>query len=274
MRMLTALTRAVSPSFAECELLFHQREPIDVSLAILQHARYEQCLRRLGVRVLSLPAEPELPDAVFVEDPAVVVDEVAVLTAPVPLLRRREVASIAAALRPYRPLRYITGSGASLEGGDVLRIDHTLYVGLSRRTNAEGVGQLAAALQPYGYELVTVPVTGCLHLKSACTYVGQGTLLINRHWLDPDALRAFDAVAVAPEEPGAANALLIGETVLLPESSPRTRELLARRGFRVESVDNSEFQKAEGALTCCSILMEIPSRRIAISAKAAGISRS
>lgn len=256
--MLTALTRAVSPSFAECELLFLQREPIDVSMAVQQHQAYERRLRHLGVRVLSLPAEPELPDAVFVEDPAVVVDEVAVLTAPGPLLRRREVASIAVALSPYRSLRYIAGNGASLEGGDVLRIGRTLYVGSSRRTNAEGRSQLAAALQPFGYEVVTVPVTGCLHLKSACTYIGQGTLLINRQWLDLEPLLAYDAVAVAPEEPGAANALLIGETVLLPESYPRTRELLARRGFQVESVDNSEFQKAEGALTCCCILMETP----------------
>jgi len=253
--MLTALTRAVSPALADCALSFLEREPIDIDLATHQHNAYEKCLRALGVQVISLPPEPDLPDAVFVEDTAVVVDEVAVLTAPALFSRRREVASVAAALAPYRPQRAIGGS-THLEGGDVLPVGRALYVGLSARTNRDGVAQLRAFLEPYGYTVHVVEFNGCLHLKSACTSVGRNTLLANRAWVDTAQFDGFEVIDVPPGETEAANALLIGDTVVLPASFPETRQRLRERGFRVRTVDVSELQKAEAGVTCCSILFD------------------
>lgn len=252
---LIALTRAVSPALADCALTFLEREPIDVSLATEQHRAYEEVLRELGAHVISLPPEPDLPDSVFVEDTAVVVEELAVLTAPLLPSRRREVASVAAALAPYRPHRFLNRD-ATLEGGDVLRIGRTLYVGLSARTNRAGVAGLAAALEPHGYTVRTVMLDGCLHLKSACTYIGRNTLLANRAWVDITQLGPLEVVDVAPTEPGAGNALLIGETVVLPASFPETQGRLTSRGFPVQTVDVSELQKAEAGVTCCSIVFE------------------
>lgn len=248
-----ALTRAVSPRITECVVSFQQREVIDVALAREQHARYEQYLREQGVRVISLPAEADLPDSVFVEDTAVVVDEIAVLARPPLESRRREVASIAAALAPYRPQMALSRT-ATLEGGDVLRIGRTLYVGRSTRTNAEGIRQLAEALRPFAYDVRAVTVGGCLHLKSAVTYIGDNTVLANTAWVDLATFDDYEVIAVAPTEPHAANALLLGGEVLLPASFPRTCAQLEERGFRVQSIDVSELQKAEAGLTCCSIL--------------------
>lgn len=251
--VLTALTRAVSPTLDRCALSFLDRQPIDVALAVRQHQAYEECLRRLGVRVIALPSEPELPDAVFVEDTAIVLDEVAVLTAPALESRRREVESMAAALALYRPLLHISGT-ATLEGGDVMRIGKTLYAGATGRTNAAGIAQLAALLEPYGYRVQAIDVTGCLHLKSACTYIGRDTVLANRAWADLTPLDEYELIDVPAEEPAAANAVLAGDDLLMPASFPRTAALLRERGFRVHTVDVAELQKAEAAVTCCSLL--------------------
>src|SRR5204863_2683547 len=139
--MLTAITREVSASISDCELSFHAREPIDVAKAIAQHKAYRDCLVDLGVRVVSLPAEPELPDAVFVEDPAVVVDEVAVISIMGVPSRRPEARSLADALSRYRPVKFLR-EPATLDGGDVLRVGRRVFAGLSRRTNREGIAQL------------------------------------------------------------------------------------------------------------------------------------
>lgn len=253
--MYVALTRDVSSNIADCALSFVQRQPIDAERALRQHAEYEKVLSWLGAQVISLPAEPQLPDSVFVEDTAVVVDEVAVMTAPPLPSRRAEIPSIVTALAPYRPLRFVEGQ-ATLEGGDVLRVGRILYVGLTRRTNAEGAAQLASLLEPYGYEVRMVQVDGCLHLKTACTSVGPNTLLVNPQWVDVAAFEGMELVEVPSTEPGAANALLIGEAVLMAQSFPETRMLLEERGRHVETVDVSELEKAEAGVTCCSILFE------------------
>jgi dimethylargininase len=251
-----ALTRAVSPSLAECALSFLDRVSIDVSLAQRQHERYEECLRELGVEVRSLPAEADLPDSVFVEDTTVVTDEVAVMTAPRLDSRRREVASMAAVLSEYRPQEWIEGT-ATLEGGDVLRIGRTIYVGLSARTNREGAEQLARYLEPHGYSVRPTIFSGCLHLKTACTYVGQGIVLANTSYVDTDQFEGLDVLAVPPEEPMGGNALLIGDTVVIPASLPGTRALLEAHGITVAAVDVSELEKAEAGVTCCSVLLEV-----------------
>lgn len=253
--MLTAITRAVSPSITKCELSFIDRNPIDLSKAQRQHRAYEQLLEKLGVRVHSLPAEPDLPDSMFVEDPAIVVDELAVIMPLGTASRRPEAASLAAALSKFRKLEYVT-LPSTIEGGDILRIGKQLFVGLTKRTNSEGIAQLSAVLAPYEYEVIAVPVNGCLHLKSAVTYIGRNTLLANRDWFDFIPLAGFEWIDVDPSEPHAANALALGHTVIFPASFPKTRARLEARGFHVTTLDISELQKAESGLTCSSLLFE------------------
>src|SRR5712692_5417722 len=181
--MLIAVTRKVSPNLSLCQLEYIPRAEIDAARAARQHREYEACLERLGARVVSLPAEPEFPDSVFVEDPALVLDEIAVVTRMGVESRRGESESLAAALTRFRPLARLR-EPATLEGGDVLRMGKTLYVGLSRRTNAEGASQLAEIVEPFGYRVVPVNVSGCMHLKSACCAVSDDTVLANRALFD------------------------------------------------------------------------------------------
>jgi dimethylargininase len=253
--MLTAITRAVSPAIVRCELSFIDRKPINLAVAQEQHHAYENLLGKLGARVISLPAEPALPDSMFVEDPAIVLDELAVILPLGTETRRREAPSLAHALAKFRKLEYVSLPG-TLEGGDVLRIGRKLFVGLTQRTNAEGIRQLAAILAPHNYEVVAVPVTGCLHLKSAVTHLGGNTLLANRAWFDTATLTGHEWIDVDPSEPHAPNALALGGTVIFPASFPRSRARIEARGFSVTSIDISELQKAESGLTCSSLLFE------------------
>jgi len=253
--MLTAITRAVSPAIVNCELSFIARNSIDLAKAQEQHHAYEMLLEKLGARIISLPAEPDLPDSMFVEDPAIVLDELAVVLPLGTETRRREASSLAHALAKFRKIEYVSLPG-TLEGGDMLRIGRKLFVGLSRRSNAEGIRQLVAILAPHNYEVVAVPVTGCLHLKSAVTHLGGKTLLANRAWFDTSPLAGHEWIDVDPSEPHAANALALGGTVIFPASFPRTRARLEARGFHITSIDISELQKAESGLTCSSLLFE------------------
>lgn len=250
---LTAIVREVSVSINDCELSFHPRQPIDVSKATAQHRAYQDCLVSLGVRIVSLPAEPELPDAVFIEDPAVVVDEVALISNMGAPSRRPETSSLASVLAGYRPLTFLA-EPATLDGGDILRIGRTVFAGLSRRTNREGIDQLRDLLGAHGYEVQPIEVRGCLHLKSACSFIGNDTVLVNRSWIDAKRLAGFELLDVPKEEPSAANALLLNDVVILPASFPRTRALLEERGFRVRVVDISALQKAEAGVTCSSLI--------------------
>lgn len=252
---LTAITRGVSPAIDRCELGFLPRQEIDVEKAASQHQAYEACLRDLGITVVSLPPEPDLPDSMFVEDQAVVVAEVAVITRMGAASRRGEAATLAPVLARYRPLRWMKEPG-TLEGGDVLRVGRTLYVGLSARTNQAGIDQLTEYLRPFGYSVRPLPVRGCLHLKSACTSLDGETLLANRAWLDPADFEGLQIVDVPAEEPRAANALAIGGAVLVPTTFPRTAAILERLGWKVRSLNISELMKAEAGLTCSSILLE------------------
>ena len=253
-----AVTRGVSPAIEHCELVHQERRPIDVALARRQHRLYEEALTALGCRVEALPADPTLADSVFVEDTAIVLDEVAVITRPGAASRRPETAPIARALAPYRPLVSIEPPG-TLDGGDVLRIGRTLYVGLSGRSNQAAIDQLSRALAPYGYAIRGVAVQGCLHLKSAVTALGDDTVLVDPAWVDPAVFTGTRPIEIDPRERGAANALRIGERVIYPASFPVTRRRLAAAGVDVLEVDVSELQKAEGAVTCCSLVFEVQS---------------
>lgn len=251
--MRIALTRPVSPSLAGCELSFVDRTPIDVERAERQHADYCRALAALGCSVIALPPEPERPDAVFVEDTALAFDEIAFMTRPGAVSRREEGATVAPVLAQYRTLHAMEAPG-TLDGGDVLRIGHRVFVGQGARSNAAGLAQLQALLAPLGYTVQGVPTRGCLHLKSAVTAVADGVVLVQPDWVDADVFADYRIIPVDPDEPHAANALRIGEAVIHPDCFPRTRSRLDAAGVRVLPIDISELQKAEGAVTCCSIV--------------------
>jgi len=253
---IVAITRSVSPSIARCELTHLAREPIDLARAAAQHHQYEAALAALGCTVERLPDAPDLPDAVFVEDAAVVLDRIAVVTRPGAASRRPETASVAAALARHRALRTIEAPG-TLDGGDVLRVGARLFVGRTGRSNADGIAQLARFAAEDDLEVVPVDVRGCLHLKSAVTEVAPGVVLVNPEWIEAAAFGHVSVMEIDPDEPYAANGLLVSGRLIYPASFPRTRVRLEAAGLSVEPVDVSELQKAEGAVTCCSLVFSV-----------------
>jgi len=196
-----------------------------------------------------------LPDSVFVEDNAIVLNEMAIIARPGAETRRDETRSVSEVLGEYRTIFKIVSPG-TLDGGDVLQVGRRLYVGVTERSNESGVKQLIDLVSPYEYEVVRVQVDGCLHLKSAVTHVGDEILLINRSWVDAKSFMGKDFIDVDPGEPYAANALLVGGELVYPVIFPETRRRLEDRGYSVRDVDVSELQKAEGAVTCCSLIFE------------------
>lgn len=248
------LVRNVTAAITRCELTHLAREPIDLARARRQHAAYEALLRALGCEVEVIPAPEDQPDAVFIEDTAVVFAELAVLTRPGAASRRGESGPVAERLARERPLVRL-GAPATLDGGDVLRTGKRVFVGETTRTNAAGIAALRTALAPHGYSVTGVPVTGCLHLKSAATEAALGLLLVNPAWVDPAAFPGCETLPVDPAEPHAANVLRIENVLVQDAAYPRTRARLEQRGLRVHPVDLSELAKAEGAVTCCSLIV-------------------
>ena len=251
-----ALTRSISSRLAECELTHLVRVPIDIAKARAEHDAYEAALRACGCRVERLAADDDMADSVFIEDTAIVLDEIAVITRPGAASRRRETKGVREALEQHRAIGELTAP-ATLDGGDVLRIGQRLLVGEGPRSNEEGRRQLAALVAPHGYSVEATPFTGCLHLKTAATLVSDDLVLYNPAWIDARALGGVRTVAIDPAEPFAANAVLIGATVMFPEEYPRTRERLERAGIDLVGVPAGELAKAEGGVTCCSLLLEI-----------------
>jgi len=251
--MLLAVTREVSRAIDHCELTHLERQSIDVQRARAQHAEYEAALKHLGVAVLSLPEEPALADSVFVEDTALVLDECAIILRPGADSRQPETESIAKALAPYRKCFFVQAP-ARVDGGDILRVGRQVYIGLSSRSDTNAVEQIQDFLQPYGYEVHAVRVTGCLHLKSAVTQVAEDTLLINPAWADKRDFAGMKFIEIDPSEPYAANAVIIGDTILYPRAFPATHRKLADAGVKMVDVAADELAKAEGALTCCSLI--------------------
>lgn len=251
--MLIAITREVSSSIGQCEITHIPRQDIDINLARSQHLNYESALMELGCQVRKLSAEPRFPDSVFVEDTAIVLDELAIITRPGAESRRDETRRVSEVLKEYRTIFKIVSPG-TLDGGDILQIGRALYVGVTNRSNESGVKQLTNLVSAYDYEVVKVHVDGCLHLKSAVTLVGEETLLINKSWVDANVFTAKVFIDVDPGEPYAANALLVGNELVYPATFPKTRRRLEDEGCSVMVVDVSELQKAEGGVTCCSLI--------------------
>ena len=252
--MVIAITRAISPRVNECEITHIERTPIDVDRARIQHHDYVNALKQLGYTVVELSAEADLPDSVFVEDTAVILPEVAVITRPGADSRKPEIESIIPALSPYIKLVHVH-EPATVDGGDVLVLGKNIYVGLSSRSNRAAIHQLNELLHDQGYQVLGVELHDCLHLKSAVTRLDDKTLLINKNWVDTQLFRDFEWIEVDPAEPYAANCLPIGEAVIFPTSFPKTRAKLEERGYKVVTIDVSELAKAEGAVTCCSLII-------------------
>ena len=254
--MWFAITREISSAFQNCQLTYLPRVAIDLERARAQHDAYEWALVELGCTVRRVDSGAEVPDSVFVEDAAVVFREGAVIARPGAESRRAETQAVAEALARFGLSHRDIQEPGTLDGGDVLVVGRNVFVGASRRTNAAGINQLRQIVTRLGYSVRAVPVEDCLHLKSAVTAVGPKTLLINRNWVAADAFSDLRLIDVDDDEPHAANALLVGDVVICAAAFPKTRARLEQHGLRVKAVEVDEITKAEGGVTCCSLIFE------------------
>ena len=229
-------------------------ETIDLGRLREEHDGYRRMLEGCGVHTHTLDVQRDCPDAVFIEDTAIILDELAIVTSMGAVSRAREPAAIEPELRRYRDKVVRVEAPATIEGGDVLVVGRELLVGLGSRTNARGIAVLGELVRPFGYVVVPVRVAGCLHLKTACTALPDGTLLLNPQWVDLGALLRYELLAVHDDEPFAANVVVVDDVVCTGASSPGTVAELRRRGLDVRTTALSEIAKAEGAATCLSLL--------------------
>ena len=250
---LTAITHLPSAKLDAGERTYVGHEPIDAALAMRQHEGYRDALRRCGADVITLDANRDHPDGVFVEDTAIVLDEVAVMMSMGAPSRRGEPAGIEPTLRQFREIEHVH-LPATIDGGDVVRSGRSLYVGASPRTNAEGIAALRDIVQRYGYSVTAIPVRECLHLKTACSALPDGRFLVNASWIDTTPLPARLLVEVPESEPWAGDVLVIGSRIILSDAFPETAATLSRSGFDAVPVAVSEFAKAEGGVTCLSLV--------------------
>ncbi len=251
---IRALLRTPSPALAECELTHIDRVEIDIDRALAQHRAYAALLTRLGVEVTILDPLADYPDSCFVEDAALAFPECFVLTSPGAASRHGEPAILRGALPTDRPVLTL-GLPATIDGGDVLQVGKSVFVGLTSRTNAAGIDALRDAIAPYGYAVTAVPGEAALHLKTAVTAASDVCVLINPALVDRTFFATFDQVECDPAEPFAGNCLRVGETLVIQAAHPRTADRLRAKGFAVEGADVSEFAKAEAGLTCLSVLI-------------------
>lgn len=235
------------------ERMYVDDQPIDLALATRQHDGYRDALRGCGCDVTVLDVNSSMPDCVFVEDTALVFDELAVMMSPGAASRRGEPPGIEAELARYRPIERLA-LPATMDGGDVVVNGRAVYVGRSARTNDAGIGALREILRPFGYSVTGVPVTGCLHLKTACSALPDGRFLVNTEWIDATGLPPDRLVRVPQHEPWAGDVLVIGERIIVSDAFPGTIDLLTRLGWQVIPVSVSEFAKAEGGVTCLSLV--------------------
>lgn len=250
--MLLAITHLPSPRLQNCELTFLQSEAINMEKATEQHKNYRAMLERCGAKVIVLDENSTLPDSVFVEDPIIVFDEVAVLTSMGVESRRAESEVMEKVFSQYRKVERVI-LPAKIEGGDVLKVGKKIFVGDSARTNQKGIQALAMILKPFGYEVISVKVTGCLHLKTGATALDDGTIFINSNWVDAEAFQGFAKVEAPSDEPFGANVLKIGDILCMNEAFPKSIALIKSLGYTVDSCNISEFVKAEAGLTCMSV---------------------
>jgi dimethylargininase len=254
--MAIAFTHEVSPNIAKGEVTFIERNPINYELALQQHNAYCQAIENCGVCVQRLAVNLAFPDSCFIEDNAIVVDEVAIVTSMGSSSRQDEPKAIAPELAKYKEIVRLE-LPAKIEGGDVLRIGKKLYVGISGRTNIKGANELAGILKPWNYEVTPVKFKDCLHLKTACTAIDEQTLLINPQWIVPETFSEYKLLFVPEDECWAANTLRVKDTIFLQDRFPKTHELVKKHHESIKILDISEFQKVEAGLSCLSIIFDM-----------------
>jgi dimethylargininase len=252
--MAIAITRAIPCSFEHATM--EVAASVDVELARLQHAHYVAAMRSLGLAVVELPADDTLADCCFVEDTVVVADGVALVTRPGAASRRGETAAVEAALASIAAITRIEhmDAPATLDGGDCLRIGRRMYVGLSARTNAAGVARLREVFS--NLTIVPVALANVLHLKCHCSPLGDDRVLLAEATIAPETFAGLSVVMVPHAERYAANCLAFGGTALVSDGFPETRAALERAGIATVALSMSEMRKADGSLTCLSVLIE------------------
>lgn len=249
----TALMGGVSRTINNCELTYRQREKIDYHKACEQLEEYKHVLSRLNVELIELGSIDTYPDCCFVQDTAVVLDEICVIASMGAPSRAGETKAVEQLISEYRPIRRILAP-ATLDGGDVVQVGNRLFVGLSKRTNARGIAQLKDLVEPFGYAVTPVNITGGLHLTTGCGVVNDETVILNPRWLDATAFKGLRQLYVHEEEPWAANTIRIRTTVCVEAHSPKTIDQIQPYVGNVEILDISEFRKAEGSLSCLSLI--------------------
>jgi dimethylargininase len=250
---MIAITRLPGEGLGDCALTFVERQAIDVGRAKTEHAGYCAALEEMGVKMRVLQAEEGMPDGMFVEDAAVVLEEAAVVGRMGAESRRGEVESVAKVLGEYREVIWM--KAGRLEGGDVMRVGKRIYVGVSARTNRAGMGEFAGIVQRFGYEVVPVAVRGCLHLKTGATALDGGTVLVNKDWVEAAAFLGMRTIEVAEAFGG--NGLVVGGKVIVSASFPRTRARIENAGFGTRVVEIGEFEKMEAGVTCMSLVFGV-----------------
>jgi dimethylargininase len=249
----TALVRGVASTFAECVVGRPPEPPLDVPTARLQHAAYVRRLEAGGFSVRFVPPDDDHPDCCFIEDTAVVVDDVALLTRPGHPSRVGELAAVGAALRRLLAVEEMPAS-ARLDGGDVLQVGARVFVGVGARTNRGGMEAVARLAEERGRSVVAVEPRGVLHLKSAATALDDDTVLVHRPALPAGVFDGLRLLEVPSDESGAANVVRLADgSILMASGHDRTAEVVSDAGYRVVTVDVGEFARADGGLTCLSL---------------------
>lgn len=262
---MIAFLREVSPRLEGCELLHAQRTEIDAKLARKQHARFADVLKEVGATVKLVPSLPDQPDGAFVEHAAVILPEAVVITRFSSPSRQPEIETVASALAEYRPVVRIAAP-ATLEGSDVLRVGHKLFVGRSARTTAEGIAALVETVEPFGYEVQPVEIHNGVHLKTACTFVPPHFLLVNPAWVETKPFAALRVIEVDEHEPFAANTLTLAGTTLIGGAFAKTEQRLHEVGVSTRRADVSEFLMAGAGLSSLCLLLEPRPARASASA--------
>jgi len=251
MRASHAIVRDVAESYDQC--VTTQQESIDVPLAKTQHQHYCNALKKAGVELIHIDADNRLPDCCFVEDTAIIVDDVAIITNPGARSRREEVAAMEKAISKYRTVHRISPP-ATIDGGDVLKVGKKIFVGLSQRTTQDSIDQVAQMVKSSNYEVIPVPIHKTLHLKSAVTALSDSYIIMAQGFFDARIFTGYEKIEVPPGEEYAANCLSVNENIFIPRGFPQTKSLIVRAGFSIVELENSEFRKGDGALTCLSVL--------------------
>ncbi|CAI1529732.1 N(G),N(G)-dimethylarginine dimethylaminohydrolase [Serratia proteamaculans] len=251
MHFTQAIARLPADSCASGQTTAQLGAP-DIATTGRQFLAYVDTLLRLGLKVTVLPAVPAFPDAHFVEDTAVVMPELAVITHPGAPSRQGEVATIAPLFEGERPVVRMSQRG-HLDGGDVLLVDRQFFVGLTSRTDEAGIGEFSAAVEPYGYRVTAIEVSAGLHLKSIVNYVGRNTLLLTEDYQHHAAFSDFNSIVIPEAESYAGNTLWINDTLITPQGYPQTLAQIEKLGMPIVQLDTSEFKKMDGGLTCLSL---------------------